>query len=140
MISELPVTLAASGFLGVILIALSLNVVAARANAKVSIGDGAAEVIRLGKEASAPRLQIAIRSHANFAEYVPLALILIGGLEAAGAAHWLVKLLAILLVVGRIGHPIGMMRPAPNPFRAGGVLLTWLVIGWAAVEALTIAL
>jgi len=71
---------------------------------------------------------------------VPIALILLGGIETAGAAHWLVVLLAVLLVAARVAHPVGMMRPTPNLFRAGGALLTWLVIGVAALDALFIAL
>jgi uncharacterized membrane protein YecN with MAPEG domain len=135
-----PVTLAAAGILGLIYVALSLNVSLRRFSSKVSLGDGGGESVKVGKEAEAPKLQIACRIHANFAEYVPIALILLGGIEAAGAARWLVELLAVLLVVARIAHPIGMTRPVPNIFRAGGALLTWLVIGWAALDALFIAL
>jgi len=136
---EFPITLAVSGILGLIYVALSLNVSLARVNSKISLGDGSGDVVKVGKEGAAPRLQIACRMHANFAEYVPLALILLGGIEATGAAHWLVELLAVLLVVARVVHPIGMMRPTPNLFRAGGALLTWAVIGWAAIDALIIA-
>jgi uncharacterized membrane protein YecN with MAPEG domain len=135
-----PVTLAAGGILGLIYVALSLNVSMARVKSKVSLGDGAGEAVKVGKEAAAPKLQIACRIHANFAEYVPMALLLLGGIEAAGAARWLVELLAVLLVLARIAHPAGMVLPTPNLFRAGGALLTWVVIGWAAIEALFIAL
>jgi hypothetical protein len=37
------------------------------------------------------------------------------------------------LVVARIAHVIGMARPAPNPFRAVGALVTWaLLLGLSA--------
>jgi uncharacterized membrane protein YecN with MAPEG domain len=135
-----PITLATAGILGLIYVALSLNVSLRRFDTKVSLGQGGSDTVMVGKEKEAPKLQIACRSHANFAEYVPLALILIGGIEAAGAARWLVTLLSVLLVVARVAHPIGMMRPVPNLFRAGGALLTWLVIVGAALDALIIAL
>jgi uncharacterized membrane protein YecN with MAPEG domain len=138
--TALPITLGASGILGLIYVALSLNVSLARVKSKVSLGDGASQSVMVGKENAAPRLQIACRTHANFAEYVPLALVLLGGIEAAGAARWLVELLAVLLVLARIAHPVGMVLPTPNLFRAGGALLTWVVIGWAAIEALAITL
>jgi uncharacterized membrane protein YecN with MAPEG domain len=138
--NNIPITLLTAGVLGLLYVALSARVVMARAKTNISLGDDADGRILLGEEAKAPKLQIAVRCHANFAEYVPLALILLGGIEAAGAAHWMVTLLAVLLVVARVAHPVGMSRPAPNPFRFGGILLTWVVMGWASVAALLIAL
>lgn len=135
-----PVTLLTSGVLGLLYIALSAQVVMGRAKTNISLGDNASGTILLGKEAEAPKLQIAIRAHANFAEYVPLALLLLGGIESAGAAHWEVLLLAILLVVGRLMHPVGIRRSAPNPFRAGGAIVTWVVIIWASIAAMLLAL
>ena len=133
--SHIPITLLTAGILGLLYVALSVRVVMARAKTNISLGDDAGGRILLGEESKAPKLQIAVRCHANFAEYVPLALILLGGIEAAGAARWMVELLAVLLVVARLAHPLGMSRPAPNPFRFGGVVLTWVVMGWASVVA-----
>ncbi|MDR3522397.1 MAG: MAPEG family protein [Acidocella sp.] len=138
--NNIPITLLTAGVLGLLYVALSARVVMARAKTNISLGDDANDRILFGGEVKAPKLQIAVRCHANFAEYVPLALILLGGIEAAGAAHWMVTLLAVLLVVARVAHPVGMSRPAPNPFRFGGILLTWVVMGWASVVALLIAL
>lgn len=129
--TSIPVTLAAAGILGLIYVGLSLNVSKARRLAHVSLGDGSD---------AAPMLQIAIRMHGNFAEYVPLALILLGGIEAAGAARWVVGLMGAMLIMARIAHPLGLMRPAPNAFRISGALLTWAVIIWASLDALLIAL
>ena len=73
-----------------------------------------------------------IRIHANFAEYVPLALLLIAFLEAGGGASWLVRTLLIILVVARILHPIGMLAPKNSPqqfaCRGGGIIATLLVM------------
>jgi uncharacterized membrane protein YecN with MAPEG domain len=137
--TDIPVALGAAGLLGLIFVFLSVRVTMVRANSKISIGDSS-QTVALGKETEASALQIACRSQANFAEYVPIALILLGGIEAAGASHDFCLVLAVLLVAARIAHPIGMSRPAPNPFRAGGALATWLVITLAALDAVRIAL
>jgi uncharacterized membrane protein YecN with MAPEG domain len=67
---------------------------------------------------------------------VPLALILLGALELAGAAHFTLVVLALMLIAGRIAHPFGMVRPAPNPYRLAGILLTWVMILLASIDAL----
>ncbi len=130
---ELPVTLGTAGLLGLLYLALTIAVVRGRWVHKVSIGDGSGQP-------GTGALLVPIRAHANFAEYVPLALILLGGIEYAGAPHILCLILAAMLIIGRIAHPLGMARPAPNPFRAGGACLTWGMIGIASITALVIAL
>ena len=126
------ITLATAGILGLIYLVLSGNVSAARRKVGVDVGDGD------GRPGAEP-LVVAMRAHANFAEYVPLALILLGGIELAGGSHTLLVILAVLLVLGRLAHPIGMIRAA-MPFRAAGAVLTWLVILIASVWALILAL
>ncbi len=128
------VTLFAAGLLGLIFVALSLRVVMARFRGRVLLGDGDAGLAAQGAPGA---LLVAIRSHANFAEYVPLSLLLIAGLEMRSGPTLLVKVLAILLVLARAAHPIGMVMKAPNPFRAGGFLITVLVL---AVASMTVVL
>jgi len=136
----MPVTLAAAGILGLMYLYLSARVVMARGSSKITIGDGAVGNVTMGNEAEASRLQVACRVHANFSEYVPVALVLMGGIEMAGASHWFMMLLAIVLIAGRVAHPVGMYRKVPNPFRAGGAVATWVVIGLASLDALRIGL
>lgn len=104
---------------------LSFRAGKTRIGAKVSIGHG-----------DVPVLQARMRAHANFNEYVPMALILMGLVELrVGQSLWLF-LLGAALVAARIAHPFGMERPIPNAWRAGGILVTYLVtlalIGWGA--------
>jgi uncharacterized membrane protein YecN with MAPEG domain len=139
-ITDMPVTLATAGLLGLYYMYLSARVVMARGSSKVSLGDGSTGSVQAGKETEAAALMVACRAHGNFMEYVPLALILMGGIESAGASHFFLLLLALLLIVGRILHPLGLSRVAPNPFRAGGAALTWLTIILASLDALRIAL
>jgi uncharacterized membrane protein YecN with MAPEG domain len=68
-----------------------------------------------------------------------MALILMGLIEMnVGASRWLWAVGA-LLVVARVVHPFGMDRPAPNPYRAAGAMLTFLsmllLVGWAIAIA-----
>ena len=128
------VSIACAGVLGLVFVALSARVVTARSSGRVMLGDGSS-----AGESASPLL-VAIRSHANFAEYVPLCLVLIAGLEMEGGATVLVKALAALLVLARVAHPIGMAMKAPNAFRAGGFIGTVLVLLVASVAALTGAL
>ncbi len=123
---NLPITAITAAILGLIYLALSARVIQARGSNKVSLGDGGGTLLA-GQEHTAP-LMVAARSHANFAEYVPLCLILIGLVEMDGSRKWFVALLGILLIVGRVLHPLGMGRKIPNPYRAGGIVLTFTVV------------
>ncbi|MCJ2050908.1 MAPEG family protein [Methylobacterium sp. J-070] len=118
-----------AGLLALVYLGLSGWVIGSRVSDNVLFGDG-------GDDAVLKR----IRSHANFSEYVPLALILIGLLEAGGGGHGLVQGLLVALLVGRILHPIGMFAPPNSPrqfaCRGGGIILTLAVLGVAAIALL----
>ena len=128
-------TLAATAVLTLIFLGLGINVTRHRISTRISLGDGS-QNYSMGDEKSAPRLFVASRSLANFAEYVPLSLMLLLIIETVGAPHWAVATLAAMLVVGRLMHLIGMQLPAPNPFRAGGILLQWLFLLLGAIYGL----
>lgn len=78
-----------------------------------------------------------IRAHANFAEYVPLILILAALLESLGARPVIMNSLLLPLLIARIIHPFGMMAAENSPqqfaLRAPGALITWLVMVAASV-------
>ena len=118
-----------AGLLALVYLGLSGWVIGSRVSENVLLGDG-------GDDAVLKR----VRSHANFSEYVPLALILIGLLEAGGGGHALVQGLLIALLVARILHPIGMFAPPNSPrqfaCRGGGILLTLATLGVAAIALL----
>jgi uncharacterized membrane protein YecN with MAPEG domain len=123
---SLIVTPIAAGVLGLIYLVLCGRVIAGRFGERVLMGAG---------DEDGP-LFVRFRSQANFAEYVPLCLILIGLLELRSGKTILVEGLAALLVAARIAHPLGMVMKAPNPFRAGGAIATLLVLALASVAAL----
>ncbi|GAB4168599.1 MAG: MAPEG family protein [Wenzhouxiangellaceae bacterium] len=116
---NLEILLPYAGALALLLLVLSIRVVWLRRKHQVGLGDGG--VRELGR---------AIRAHANFCEYVPIALILLVLLALAGDPdRWLINLLAGGLLIGRILHAYGLSRSAgTSPARLLGTSLTWLVL------------
>lgn len=97
---------------------LSLRVVQNRKSAKVSLGDG-----------GNPPLQRAIRGHANFAEYVPLALLLLLILELSRFSIYLLHAIGIALVIARLLHGYALAFRAEFRFgRYWGAVLTFVVL------------
>lgn len=115
-----------AGLLGLLLILLAYNVSRYRVGLKIVFGDG-----------GHPDLQRAIRAHANLIENAPMALILLISVEAQGYSAAVVHVLGILLVAGRALHGFGLTRSAGTSIgRAGGILLTWLMILIASALAI----
>jgi uncharacterized membrane protein YecN with MAPEG domain len=123
----LPITLTIAAAAALISLWLGARVSQLRIRHKVSIGDAGDE-----------RVACRMRAHANFAEYTPLFLILLGLIELArGSQPWLWGV-AIIYILARLAHPFGMDRPAPNPLRMGGTMATWAILLGLAIYALTI--
>ncbi len=107
----LPITLASAGTAAIINVWLALRIGSARAAAGVSIGDG-----------GNPRLTARMRAHANFAEYTPFFLILLGVIEYnVGSPLWL-SLVSAAFLLARVAHPLGMDGLAHA--RKAGALVT----------------
>jgi len=99
----LIVTTMIACILAVLFIRLSFGVIRLRRHHKVGLGSGGVD-----------DLERAIRAQANFAEYVPIALILIACLEFNGAPLWLIAIFGIAFVIGRVIHAKGMNQPPPH--------------------------
>ncbi len=82
-----------------------------------------------------------MRAHANFIEYVPMALILLGLLELSGlGATWL-WIAGGTLLLGRVLHAVGLSRSSGVSFgRFWGILLTWASLVFMAGMGIGIAL
>ncbi len=120
------ITLIYAGLLGLLFLLLSFWVVKRRAQFRVMIGEG-----------EAPEMLAAIRAHGNFAEYVPLTLLLMALCELVEVGSLWLHLGGVLLLVGRILHAIGIQIPrAPNMPRLFGTLFFWLSLGMFSVLAL----
>ena len=104
-------------------VVLSLRVIQRRRAAKVSLGDGGDML-----------LQRAVRGQANFAEYVPLALLLLTVIELSRFSIYLVHVLGIVLVIARLLH--GYAMGFRSEFRFGrfwGAMMTFAIL---IIEAL----
>lgn len=113
-----PVTSVYAALFGLLLIALSFNVVRARRRYRVALGAGSEE-----------GMQQAVRAQGNFAEYVPLALVLLLLAELAGARAAQLHAAAVVLLASRLLHAWGLSRSSGRTFgRFYGTAGTWAVI------------
>jgi uncharacterized protein len=110
--------------LGLIFMALSVLTIRTRRAQQISLGTGDDET-----------LQRRMRAHANFAEYVPLALILLAGTAIMGAHAWFIHAGGALLCAGRLAHA-GAILSGTLRFRAYGMVATFLVILAASIHIL----
>lgn len=79
------------------------------------------------------RLLRAARVQANFAEYVPLALILLSFVEMQAPPKF-VHTLALALIAGRICHAYGVSRePEDFRYRITGTAITFTVLAGSAM-------
>lgn len=84
-----------------------------------------------------PDLERQARVQANFAEYVPFALLLLAMAELRGVWAPLLHALGLLLVGGRCSHAWGVSRtPEVFRFRVAGMVSTFTVLLCAALAIL----
>lgn len=112
-----------AGLLALWFLVLAVQVVRQRRAAGVSLGDG-----------GNVRLQRAIRGHANFAEYVPLALVMMAALELSRTSIYVLHALGAALLAGRVLH--GYALAFTGHFRFGRTVGTVLTAVVLLVEAI----
>jgi uncharacterized membrane protein YecN with MAPEG domain len=124
MITSIYASLAA-----LLIVRLTLSVIKFRKKNRVSVGDGGVE-----------ELQLAIRTHSNAVEYIPIALMLLLTLELNGAPGVLIHILGATLLTGRILHAMGL-SVNDMPKRVLGMQITiYLIIGLAILNILFLAI
>ncbi|HEY6892768.1 MAG TPA: MAPEG family protein [Rhodanobacteraceae bacterium] len=112
-----------AAIVALIVLVLAIRVTLRRRAVKIGIGSGGDTV-----------LSQRIRVHANAAEYVPLALILLLILELNQTQPLLIHVFGCVLIAGRLLHAYGLSSsPAHSPGRAVGMVLTWGVIAVMAL-------
>ena len=112
-----------AGILGFIYIGLSFNVIGLR---RKYMGQGG--------EADIKR---ASRVHGNFSEYVPFTLLLMFMAESAGTNSYIIHVLGIILVIGRLFHAKGLGRTmGVSKGRTVGMVMTFSALLVAAVLCL----
>jgi uncharacterized membrane protein YecN with MAPEG domain len=118
-----------ASLLTLLFLLLSARVMAQRREARVEIGHG--ESLQLLRR---------MRVHANFAEYVPFALVLMLLAESLKAPSLVLHLLGLTLVEARIVHAYGLSQtPHIQRLRVLGMTLTFGVIGTAAAICFLLA-
>ena len=119
----MPITALYAALLTALFVVLSVRVIAARRGSGVALGDS-----------GNPELLRRIRVQGNFAEYVPLALILLGLAEGLHTSAWLLHLLGLALLIGRLLHAYGVSRTNEQfVFRVSGVVFTLTMLISAAI-------
>jgi len=118
-----PITALYASLMVPLFLVLAARVIRARRGARIAVGDG-------GNRMLIRRMRV----HANFAEYVPLSLLLLGLAESLGTNAWLLLGLGIALLGARLSHAFGMSQVEENfSFRVAGVVTTFGVLGIAAL-------
>lgn len=107
-----------AALLALLFVVLSVRTLLLRKNLQIGIGD-----------AGNKQLQRAMRVHANFSEYVPLALLLLFLLETTAAPGWLLHALGSSLLLGRLLHAYGVSQQKEDlRFRVSGMALTFITL------------
>ncbi len=125
----MPITAFYGSLLAIVFILLSARTIGARRSGRVEIGDGGdKELLRR------------MRVHANFAEYVPIALILMALAEGLRLGPPWLHVIGALLLAGRIIHAYGLSQtPHIMALRVGGMVATFTAIGGAAAACLVLS-
>ena len=114
-----------AAILTVLYLVLSANVSRLRLKHQISLGAG-----------EVPKLERAMRAHGNFAEYVPLILILMGFLESLGGSAVILHLIGILLSVARLSHAFCLCVRYIALLRQAGALITYSLLFFTALMIL----
>ena len=113
-----PISATYAALCGLLLLALAALVVRARWKYRTGLGVG-----------TEPGMERAVRVHANFVEYVPLALLLLLLAELNGLQAPLLHACGITLLASRSLHAHGLGATSGRSFgRFWGTAGTWLVI------------
>lgn len=126
MTTILPITLTMAGAAAITNLWLAFRCGQVRMQAKIELGDG-------GNMALTRRM----RAHANFNEYTPIFLILLGLVELAspGTAGTVLWAVGALFIASRVLHGLGMDRAYPNKLRSVGIMLSFVLTLGLAIYA-----
>lgn len=114
--------------LALLFFALSVRTLRLRRKLRIPVGD-----------AGNPEMLRAMRVHANFAEYVPITLLLVLMAEWEGAHHALVHALCVALLLGRLSHAYGVSHVAEDyRYRVFGMGTTFSALVGAATLILAL--
>ena len=112
------ITLLYAGLCALLVLVLAIRVAHWRFKHKIGLGDGG------DKE-----LLKRVRAHGNAVEYLPLCLILLGGMELNGYPNFLIHGFGAALFVSRVAHAWGVSRSSGSSLgRLSGMAVTWAIM------------
>lgn len=125
----LRITAFYAALLAVLFVYLSVRVIGWRRERRVEFGHG--EDFELLRR---------MRVHANFAEYVPFALLLMALAESMAPPDLVIHLAGLLLIAGRLLHAYGTSQSPPiMRYRVYGMYLTFGAIAVAGIACLALS-
>ena len=124
--STIPVVTFYAAVLTIFYVALSFRTLSLRRKFGVGVGDGGEQ-----------ELMRAARVHGNFAEYVPLALLMMYLTEVQGTFTTWIHVLGVGLIVGRVSHAYGVSQVKEDyRFRVFGMVCTLSVLIGSSIRLL----
>ena len=125
----MAITALYAGLLGLIYFALSWMVIRGRRQHGISILDG-----------DNKDFARTIRGHANFAEYVPIVLILLAIGELSESSAILIHAVGLMLLIGRLAHAWAFLYGPNKIARQAGMILTFSALIIGSINCLLIGL
>ena len=120
------ITMLYAGLCTILVVFLAVRVVQWRFRHKIGLGHGGDR-----------ELQMRVRAHANAVENMPLALLLLGGMELNGDSMGLIHGFGGVLLVSRMAHAWGLSHSSgTSKGRFLGSLFTWTLMLTMAVFAI----
>jgi len=120
------ITMLYAGLCTILVVFLAVRVVQWRLRHKIGLGHGGDR-----------ELQMRVRAHANAIENMPLALLLLGGMELNGYSMGLIHGFGGVLLVSRMAHAWGLSHSSgTSKGRFLGSLFTWTLMLTMAVFAI----
>lgn len=112
------ITLLYAGLCTLLVLLLAMRVAYWRYTHKIGLGDGGDQ-----------QLLKRVRAHGNAVEYLPLCLILLGGLELNGYPNNLIHGFGAALFISRVAHAWGLSRHSGSSLgRVSGMVVTWSIM------------
>ncbi|CAN1501145.1 COG3788 Uncharacterized relative of glutathione S-transferase, MAPEG superfamily [Rhabdaerophilaceae bacterium] len=122
----------AASYIGLLIllgVILTARVIAVRRSAQIGIGDG-------GNHMLTKRMRV----HGNYAETAPFLVAILVLLPLLGGREWMVHLIGLTGLVGRILHAIGLGQTSGASFgRVAGMVMTLTALAIGAAMLLVLA-
>ncbi len=117
-----------AAILGFLFLALSVRALRTRRRLQIPLGD-----------AGNPEMLRAMRVHSNFAEYVPISLLMMFMFEAVSALQGPAHVFGISLLLGRISHAFGVGQSSEDyRYRVFGMTMTFIALVGSAIGLIVI--